>query len=173
MGLHVVRATGADDPKVSSCVARPHRPMRRPDVRLGCPLLAPVESIKTVTHIYISSFSTAVFCFTQLTRPSAVPGMLGGPQEELTVLPYHLSVPFWDPLSQPEPLQTHRRVRARCRFGALPTAPQWGPEHSRSTSRRSAPPGSLGPAEALRRALVGTPREPNDGQIARAHVRLP
>ena len=28
--------------------------------------------------------------------------MLGGPQEELTVLPYHLSVPFLDPLSQPD-----------------------------------------------------------------------
>ena len=27
--------------------------------------------------------------------------MLGGPQEELTVLPYHLSVPFWHALSQP------------------------------------------------------------------------
>ena len=56
MGLPVVRATGADDPKARSYVARPHRPMRRPDVRLGCPLLAPVESIKTVTYIYLKLF---------------------------------------------------------------------------------------------------------------------
>ena len=80
-------------------MARPRRLPGSSEVRVGCPPLGCAERTFWV-HLrpygWISSFFTAVFCFTQLASSIAVPGVPLDPQEELMVTRGHRSVPFWD-----------------------------------------------------------------------------
>ena len=86
-------------------MARPRRLLGSSEVRVECPPLGRAERtfwVRLRPYGWISSFFTAVFCSTQLASSIAVPGVPLDPQEELMVTRDHRSVPFWDPLSQPD-----------------------------------------------------------------------
>ena len=93
-------------------MARPRGLPRSSEVRVGCPPLGCAERtfwVRLRPYGWISSFFTAVFCFTQLASSIAVPGVPLHPQEKLIVTRDHLSVSFWDPISHFSPCGARSR----------------------------------------------------------------